>query len=69
MAAVASSRQQVNPFDDSDEDEQGGGPSAASPAPPIGSANNIMSPSYTMSYPDDDAADNATANNGKIYIM
>jgi len=68
MAAVAS--QQANPFADSDDDEPGG-PSAAAPPPPppIDSPYHAMSPSYTMSYPDDDAAaDNAIdETNGKIF--
>lgn len=67
MAAVTS-RQQANPFEDSDDDE-GGGPSAVPPPPPpIDSPYNAMTPNYTMSYPDEDNnADNAgDKNNGKF---
>ena len=65
MAAVAS--QQANPFADSDDDDQGA--AAPPPPPPIDSPYHAMSPSYTMSYPDDDAAaDNAIdETNGKIF--
>ena len=71
MAAVTSSRQQANPFDDSDGDDQGAG---APPPPPIDSPYNAMTPNYTMSYPDEDlsaVADDNAVNpkpHGKIII-
>lgn len=69
MAALATSRQQANPFDDSDDDEPTAAAVPPPPPPPIDSPYNAMSPTYTMSYPEENGADNADDTNGKIICL